>query len=477
MVACGSCGCVARPRAGGFAPPHRSTHRRQGEQFPSAPTARAPRLATAGLLDLLFKVQHSEVSRGRDSPASKVTPLPCGDGTSSHAQLESAGDDGSNLLFAAFSTPQPGTRPIALQGCHFHAFTSARCGATEVVVWRRLGDAINARYGPLQDGCQFWLAPLRAGESRHPGRLGTQKEGPLADLYSRRAFNRNHWIYWESFWAPIDGRARALVSGGDGGVVVDEDFAPLLALPRDATAATAKPAAARQSSPAWSADEVSSGEKAQAFAAIYRRAVWPGVFSKSGPGSDPFHPMARLAITALDAVVDELGIRSILDAACGDAAWLVSGFLARRSEVTYIGLDIVAHVIEENRLRHPDLHFICADLGTEHPAPGAGGLGQAVTENDAALPQVDLVFSKETFNHMFVQDAAHAIARLRRTGSRYLMANITRGAPNFTGLHKGTHANYAQYDYALPPFNLRKLAQVAEINREDWTEFALFALS
>jgi len=202
--------------------------------------------------------------------------------------------------------------------------------------------------------------------------------------------------------------------------------------------------------------------KAEAFEQIYKKAVWPGIISKSGPGSDPFHPMVRIAISALDAVVDALGITSMLDAACGDAGWITAHFLARRPGLVYVGTDIVAHVVEECRRAHPSLRFLLADLGD--PA------------DKTELPAVDLVFSKETLNHMFVQDAVRALQRLQGTGAKYLVTNITRGAPNNRGALKLTHANYFPYDYSLPPFNLVKLARLADVNIDDWSEFALFRL-
>merc|ERR1719336_1269234 len=73
--------------------------------------------------------------------------------------------------------------------------------------------------------------------------------------------------------------------------------------------------------------------KAEAFTEIYRQHAWPGIVSKSGPGSDPFHPMVRIALAALDMAVDAFGVRSILDAACGDAGWMHSLFLKRRPGV------------------------------------------------------------------------------------------------------------------------------------------------
>eukprot|EP00435_Cladocopium_sp_Y103_P044849 s353_g12.t1 len=178
-----------------------------------------------------------------------------------------------------------------------------------------------------------------------------------------------------------------------------------------------------------------------------------------GEGSDPFHPMVRIAITVLDMVVDMLGATSMLDAACGDAAWIATAFLSRRPQVKYTGVDIVSHVIEdiagesieddENQRRFPSLRFLTADL------------------SGTSLPAADFVFSKETLNHMFLKDAVQALSAFRASGNRYLVTNIHRGAPNNQGATKGHHAHYAPYDYTLHPFNLRKLCPLLAINEED----------
>ncbi|CAE7705468.1 unnamed protein product [Symbiodinium microadriaticum] len=184
---------------------------------------------------------------------------------------------------------------------------------------------------------------------------------------------------------------------------------------------------------------------------------WKEEFFPVSAMSDPFHPMVRIAVTAIDMALDLLAARSLLDAACGDAAWMVAAVLSRRS-VQYTGVDIVQHVTEENQRSFPSHRFIAADCSS-----------------NAELPQADVVFSKETLNHMFVEDAVQALKCFRRS-SRYLVTNIHRGAPNNLGASKGHHAHYVPYDFSLPPFNLRKLCQLVPINHEDWTEFALFAL-
>ncbi|CAJ1417594.1 unnamed protein product [Effrenium voratum] len=341
--------------------------------------------------------------------------------------------------FAAWKQPRSNARRVALQGLEFYAFTLPHENTFQVAVWRQLGDVVASGYRLPVDSSPL-LVKVVEGESFSPGRMGA-RIGPLADLYQRKPFDRRAWVYWESFWVP--------------GVNLDrKSFQPWLS----------KLTLEHKEAPGPNPEEAAATEdgarhsKADAFAEIYRRGVWPGLCSRSGPGSDPFHPMVRIAITALDMAVDLLEATSMLDAACGDAAWIAAGFLSRRPGVRYIGIDIVSHVIEENRQKFPNLRFLAADL------------------SHCELPEAELIFSKETLNHMFVEDAVHALRVLQSSGARYLVTNIHRGAPNNRGAAKGHHAHYAPYDYSLPPFNLRKLCPLVCINVEDWTEYALFAL-
>jgi len=380
----------------------------------------------------------------------------------------------SALVVGAFLKHRSGTRLFSLQGREFFAFTFPHARTCQVGVWRQLGDVVTAGYGTVAETAPCRLRLLDAGgESLAPGKAG-KRVGPLADLYSQRPYDREAWVYWECFWAPVGPDVRALQQGrasasfkplmtpdllADSRLLPEEVVDPFNLLARVPKDRPRVPDMA-QAPPAKDAHAAVS--KSEAFTMIYRDAVWPGINSPSGPGSDPFHPMVRIALSALDMVVDAFEVRSILDAACGDAGWITSHFLARRPGLRYVGVDIVQHVVEENRRHHPAHRFLAIDLGNAK-------LGEA-------LPPSDLVFSKETLNHMYVQDAVHALQHFQTTGARYFLANITRGSPNYLGARKAGHQNYVQYDFALPPFNLRKLCRLIDCNQEDWTEFALFAL-
>eukprot|EP00913_Durusdinium_trenchii_P033087 g30977.t1 len=56
------------------------------------------------------------------------------------------------------------------------------------------------------------------------------------------------------------------------------------------------------------------------YSIVYEYNVWGSDVSRSGTGSDLWSPEARLAVTALEAVVDAFEIRSMLDCACFNAS-------------------------------------------------------------------------------------------------------------------------------------------------------------
>jgi hypothetical protein len=68
---------------------------------------------------------------------------------------------------------------------------------------------------------------------------------------------------------------------------------------------------------------------------------------------------------ALPVLWAKQGIRSLVDAPCGDCNWMSR--IATSLE-NYLGVDIVPQLIEGNRRRHPHLQFYLADL-THDPLP------------------------------------------------------------------------------------------------------------
>ncbi len=83
------------------------------------------------------------------------------------------------------------------------------------------------------------------------------------------------------------------------------------------------------------------------FDRVYKEHRWPGLDSKSGPGSS----LRQTAVIRdqLPKLIAELGITSVLDIPCGDMNWLQHVDLG---STRYIGADIVESLIAFNTLQY-----------------------------------------------------------------------------------------------------------------------------
>ena len=172
--------------------------------------------------------------------------------------------------------------------------------------------------------------------------------------------------------------------------------------------------------------------RSEAFAEIHRGGGWePDQPRVSGAGSD----LAQTAVirAALPQLLEDLGVRSILDAPCGDFYWMRE---CRLDVDRYIGMDIVPALVEEN-LR-------------EYAAPGREFIvGDVVAD---LLPQVDLIFCRDCLVHLRAHDALTAIKNFQRSGSTFLLtttfpARKVNGNVDQTG-------EWRPLNLMLPPYTL-----------------------
>lgn len=162
---------------------------------------------------------------------------------------------------------------------------------------------------------------------------------------------------------------------------------------------------------------------AGAFADIYRTNAWAGAESLSGPGSgDAATASMRAAVSAL---VVELGVRSVLDAACGDGYWMpeLPG---------YLGVDIAAQAIARAQARHPARLYAVGDVRV------------------LALPRFDLVIVRDAIQHLSLADGLAVLAAVRATGSGWLLASTYDGGKNVDIAAGDCYAP----DLEAPPFAL-----------------------
>jgi hypothetical protein len=142
------------------------------------------------------------------------------------------------------------------------------------------------------------------------------------------------------------------------------------------------------------------------FSGIYRARAWGDYESSSGAGST--RDRASDFLDSLIALVRRLEAVTLLDAPCGDFNWAAP---LADAVPAYVGVDVVPEIIAANRRRHgaDRRRFLCRDIV------------------DDALPRADVVFCRDALVHFTSGDVWDALARLRATGARYLIATTFVG--------------------------------------------------
>nr|WP_294526044.1 class I SAM-dependent methyltransferase [uncultured Rhodopila sp.] len=187
----------------------------------------------------------------------------------------------------------------------------------------------------------------------------------------------------------------------------------------------------------------------EVFTRVYAEQMWgsgPGGFY-SGPGSD-----REAAQPYADFVLDFItrnGIRSVVDLGCGD--FRVGRMIARDS-ITYIGVDVVEPLIEDNIRQYGSdtIHFACLDISADR------------------LPDGDLCLVREVFQHVSNAEISATLAKLRQY--RYVL--FTDVQPDMADGYKINkdkvhgassrilHKSFLRLD--APPFNVKNIEMVFE---------------
>ncbi len=138
----------------------------------------------------------------------------------------------------------------------------------------------------------------------------------------------------------------------------------------------------------------------ETFSRIYRNNAFGGATSRSGGGSD----LVQTAVIRreLPKLVKELGIKSFVDAPCGDWFWMKE---TRLEVAEYIGVDIVEQLVEIHNLQFgtSSRQFLCLNI----------------VEN--VLPRADLIFCRDCLVHLTFDDVRKVIANFKLSQSEYLL--------------------------------------------------------
>ncbi len=179
----------------------------------------------------------------------------------------------------------------------------------------------------------------------------------------------------------------------------------------------------------WQALDIRTPGIKKIFTDIYLNNSWADRESVSGRGSTVAH--TGVITRALPALLEGVGAKSLLDAACGDFNWMRHVDLRG---VEYLGADVVRKLIDRNRRMH-------------------GGRGRKFVVLDITrdkLPKTDVILCRDCFIHLSFQHTRAAIANFKKSGSRFLLATTHTTVSKNADIESG---RWRSVNLQLPPYN------------------------
>jgi len=165
------------------------------------------------------------------------------------------------------------------------------------------------------------------------------------------------------------------------------------------------------------------------FSRIFHKNEWGSAESVSGPGST--RERGADFVPDLVALLRNRGVRTLLDAPCGDFNWAP---VIAESVESYIGVDIVDELMERNvrQWGNGNRTFLTRDL-TRDP-----------------LPKADLILSRDCLVHFSFADIRAALENFRRSGAGYLLTTTFMDRSRNRDIRTGS---WRVLNLQAPPFN------------------------
>jgi len=185
------------------------------------------------------------------------------------------------------------------------------------------------------------------------------------------------------------------------------------------------------------------------FESIYQKGMWGRKETKCGPGSKLENTQEIRVL--LPKLIKEYGIKSILDAGCGDLNWMKLVPL----DIMYFGVDIVDELIQNNTKLYGNENrmFLQRDITKDH------------------LPFVDLIMCRDVLYHLSFDNIKKAINNFMLYSDGYIMLT-SMGLPS---AYEGHFENceikdgkYRRLDLQKAPFNFpTPIYQFKDGNRQE----------
>ena len=136
-----------------------------------------------------------------------------------------------------------------------------------------------------------------------------------------------------------------------------------------------------------------------AFVRIMAEQRWGGDLSGGGSTLD----YTRVTRDIIEHVIRTFEVRSMLDAGCGDHAWMPLLLDKLNGDFRYVGGDIVPDLVEHHRQHYPGRQFEVIDFVKDE------------------LPKCDLIFCRDVIQHLPVRDAIAVLRNFSGSGAGYLL--------------------------------------------------------
>lgn len=182
----------------------------------------------------------------------------------------------------------------------------------------------------------------------------------------------------------------------------------------------------------WRRLRLKGRDREEVFTYIHANQLWDSSESLSGAGS-------TLAATAgireeLPGILASLGVRSLLDAPCGDFHWMKDTQLDLD---LYIGGDIVKSLVDRMNERY-------------------GGDARRFVHLDIIcdpLPEADALLCRDCFLHLSNSEILQALDNISRSPCTYLLASTYPNCAHNVDIRTGLSR---PVNLCLPPFNLQE---------------------
>jgi len=169
------------------------------------------------------------------------------------------------------------------------------------------------------------------------------------------------------------------------------------------------------------------------FTDFYARNRWGSPESRSGKGSTLVYTQ-RLR-RELPVLLDDLGVRTLVDVPCGDFHWMSRVIPLARELRAYIGGDIVRDLVEQNRARNR-----AGNVTFEH---------LDITRD--SIPPGDLLLCRDCLFHFPYADILRALENFLVSQAPWL---LTSTHPRTTQNQQVRVGGFFELNLEIPPWNL-----------------------